>query len=360
MRPIVTAVAAVALAAGAAHAQGNNHGNTSGKERGGGQAAGASMQGKAKGNGQGNAGRGGGPKQTARDTDRGPAKAQARVETRVDRDNSAARGNANVRVAADRRPTRVERGNVPRATVDRDRNRANERVVVDRDRNRVNNRVVVVDHDRHVRNANVVRVANYRAVPVRRVISGCPPGLAKKNPPCVPPGHVRTRVVRYDYDRPDFWGLRLADNRYRYRYDNGYLLRLEPSGRTGGYIPLLGGALAAGNPWPTYYQPVALPTYYENYYGIGPYNSYRYADNVIYRVNPETAAITSIAALLTGDDFTIGQPAPLGYDVYNVPYPYRTQYVDSPTAMYRYSDGYVYQIDPTTRLVAAAIELALS
>lgn len=350
MRPIVTAVAAAALVAGAAHAQGNGngHGNAKGNERGG-HAAGASMQGKAKGNAGRSGGEHGAPKQAGggKDPGHGPAKAQARVEARVDRGNPGARGNTNVRAAADRGPTRVERGNAPRATVDRDRYR-------------VNDRVVVVDGDRHGRTANVVRVANYRAVPVRRVISGCPPGLAKKNPPCVPPGQVRTRVVRYNYDRPDFWGLRLADSRYRYRYDDGYLLRLEPSGRTGGYIPLLGGALRVGNPWPTYYQPVALPIYYENYYGIGPYNSYRYADNVIYRVNPETAAITSIAALLTGDDFTVGQPVPLGYDVYNVPYPYRTQYIDSPTAMYRYSDGYVYQVDPTTRLISAAIELLAS
>jgi hypothetical protein len=51
---------------------------------------------------------------------------------------------------------------------------------------------------------------------------------------------------------------------------------------------------------------------------------------------------------------------PMGYDVYNVPYPYRAQYVDGPGAQYRYSDGYIYQIDPETRLVAAAIELALT
>ena len=51
---------------------------------------------------------------------------------------------------------------------------------------------------------------------------------------------------------------------------------------------------------------------------------------------------------------------PIGYDVYNVPYPYRSQYVDGPNSMYRYSDGYVYQVDPETRLVAAAIELLAS
>ena len=115
-----------------------------------------------------------------------------------------------------------------------------------------------------------------------------------------------------------------------------------------------------GNPWPSYYAPRSVPPYYVDYYGLGPMDSYRYADNVLYRVDPETAAITSIAALLTGDDIRVGQPMPLGYDVYNVPYPYRAQYVDGPDAWYRYSDGYVYQVDPETRLVASAIELLAS
>jgi len=48
---------------------------------------------------------------------------------------------------------------------------------------------------------------------------------------------------------------------------------------------------------------------------------------------------------------------PAGYDVYNVPYAYRSQYRDSPNSLYRYNDGYVYQVDPTTQLVQAAIQL---
>jgi hypothetical protein len=115
------------------------------------------------------------------------------------------------------------------------------------------------------------------------------------------------------YDRPDFWGLPGSARALLLRRRLPAAAR--PDGRIGGYIPLLGGALAIGNAWPTYYEPVALPSYYESYYGLGPYNSYRYADNVIYRVDPETAAITSVAALLTGDDFVVGQPMPIGYDV---------------------------------------------
>ena len=74
-------------------------------------------------------------------------------------------------------------------------------------------------------------------------------------------------------------------------------------------------------------------------------------------VERATAAGVSAAALLTGDDFTVGQRVPAGYDVYNVPYDYRDRYYDTPEAHYRYSDGYVYRVDPTTQLVAAAIDL---
>jgi len=74
----------------------------------------------------------------------------------------------------------------------------------------------------------------------------------------------------------------------------------------------------------------------------------------------ETAAITSVAALLTGDDFAVGQPMPLGYDVYNVPYQYRATYYDTPDAWYRYNNGYIYQVDPVTQLVTAVVASLLT
>lgn len=195
------------------------------------------------------------------------------------------------------------------------------------------------------------------------MINGCPPGLAKKRNGCLPPGQAKSRTARdrawrgYDY-RPGLFGL----SNYgpgSYLYDNGYLLRRDGRGGIAGYIPLLGGALAAGNIWPSNYQSYGVPDYYVDYFNLGPASSYRYADNVIYRVDPEDRAITSIAALLTGDDFVVGQPVPAGYDVYNVPYSYRDRYYDTPDASYRYSDGYVYRIDPETQLVAAAIDLLI-
>lgn len=187
------------------------------------------------------------------------------------------------------------------------------------------------------------------------LIDGCPPGLAKKNNGCMPPGLARQDPWRPVYDRPDWWGYRDWGSG-NYGYYDGYLLRYDGN-RIASYVPLLGGALALGSAWPGYYEPVALPSYYQDFYGLGP--SYRYADDVIYRLDPQTDAISAIAALLTGNDIAIGQPLPVGYDVYNVPYDYRDRYVDGPDAMYRYSDGYVYEVDPTTRLVQAAIELLI-
>ena len=62
--------------------------------------------------------------------------------------------------------------------------------------------------------------------------------------------------------------------------------------------------------------------------------------------------ITSVAALMS-PGFTVGQPLPMGYDVYNVPYAYRATYYDTPNAWYRYNNGYIYQVDPMTQLVTA-------
>ena len=120
---------------------------------------------------------------------------------------------------------------------------------------------------------------------------------------------------------------------------------------------LLGGALALGKTWPERIESAAAPAYYVDYFDLGSAASYRFAENVLYRVDPEDASITGVAALLTGDEFVIGQEMPAGYDVYNVPYSYRTRYQDTPTVWYRYVDGYVYRVDPRTRQVTAAIEL---
>jgi hypothetical protein len=363
--------------AGSAYAQGNGKGNGGGGNgHGGGKPAAASMQG---GGGGGNAkpgkgaeGRGGGSTMAASmrggsndgarggdNADRGNGKGKSQT-ARVERGNdNAMRGNerGNATVRAERGNGNADRAKVDRGNSGRGNGNDNRVERVSNDRGRDNdNRTVIVD--RRGDRDGIERVRDFGSIRSVGLIDGCPPGLAKKNPPCVPPGQVRNDRNDWlrGFDRPDFWGLSGLGRDGRYFYDDGYLMRMDGN-RIGGFVPLLGGALGIGNPWPSFYEPVALPGYYESYYGLGPYDSYRYADNVVYRVDPETAAITSIAALLTGDDFTVGRPMPMGYDVYNVPYSYRDQYRDGPDALYRYSDGYVYQVDPETRLIAAAIEL---
>lgn len=330
----IAGIATIALALGsAAYAQGNNQG---------------------KGNGNGN--KGGGPP---------AAKVERGQENQGNRGNRAERRDNRQDAREDRRDRiedRVER------RIDRAEDRADRRADrfedrLDRRADRIGDRV-----DRFDDAGPVIRVRNRDGIDIdvgyalpdlrrafvrdRRIIDGCPPGLAKKRNGCLPPGQARQRYRSYD---PGFFGLAGLGGQ-RYFYDDGYLLSYRGDGLAG-YLPLLGGALGIGNVWPSFYEPRPLPGYYQDFYGLGDPRGYRFADDVIYRVDPESAAILSVAALLTGDDIVVGQPMPRGYDVYNVPYEYRETYYDRPDARYRYSDGYIYEIDPETALVVAAIDL---
>ena len=196
----------------------------------------------------------------------------------------------------------------------------------------------------------------------RGLIAGCPPGLAQKDNGCLPPGLARKNAARAFYDSPTWWNF---DDRWHdtaawnggdYRYYDGYLVRSGSNG-IDSWLPLLGGALAPGNQWPSQYASGQLSPYYQDYYGLGSSDGYRYYDDTLYRVDPQSQAITAITALLTGNSFQVGQRLPTGYDVYNVPYSYRDRYADGPDANYRYSDGTIYRVDPTTQLVQAVIEL---
>ena len=189
-------------------------------------------------------------------------------------------------------------------------------------------------------------------------VPACPPGLADKHDGCLPPGQDRKRrdeKFGYEY-RPALFGVPTRDQA-EYAYYNGYLVPV--SGARGSYIPLLGGALAVGQLWPRTYPSYNLPDWQRGYYGFDDQREYHSADNVVYRIDPDTAAIEAVAALLTGSDFSVGSPMPGGYDVYNVPAVYQAQYADSSDALYRYADGRVYQVDPTTNLIAKAIDLVL-
>jgi hypothetical protein len=358
MRIFLMGAAALALAASGASAdpgKGNGGGNGHGGAK---AAAGPSMAG-GQAKGHGNQGHGKQPKAARAQpvhVAQGPAAhgpaahgpgAKAKADRPAQRANGNGHGNGNVNV----RGNGHAKGNAKAAPV---------RVVKEKARD--------VREVREVRDVRIGRrgddgphivrtVVRFDPRGDRGLIKGCPPGLAKKHNGCMPPGLARDRANYRDaYYRPSWFGYnRIGDGRYR--YDNGYLYRVNDLGSVLGYIPLLGGALSVGNPWPSYYDPVPVPDYYVDYYNLGSPGAYRYADDVLYRVDPRNDAITSIAALLTGDQFAVGQRMPAGYDVYNVPYAYRDRYYDTPQYDYRYADGYIYQVDPTTQLIAAAIQL---
>jgi len=254
------------------------------------------------------------------------------------------------------------------------------------------------------------------------LISGCPPGLAKKNNGCLPPGQAAryighplgtvSRIAALESLPSAFRPLYLENDDYYDRYGGGYLYRVDRSDNLiNSMVPLFGAALL-GQPMqpyyannyyrPSYYNAFypntaydcyqygygyvyntncanglvqdVIPTY-DNGYGVGqilpssygyynvPYAyrgsyydsgdySYRYAPGAIYQVDRSTSLISAVAALLTGG-LTVGQPLPTGYSAYNVPYAYRTTYYDTPDTWYRYNNGYIYAVDPTTQLVTS-------
>lgn len=89
------------------------------------------------------------------------------------------------------------------------------------------------------------------------VAAHCPPGLARKNPPCVPPGQAGKPHKKHREDRQHRIGERL---------DPGHVILIRDPGRYG---------LALRNGW----------TYYRDPYGI-------------YRVDPETRKILAILDLI--------------------------------------------------------------
>ena len=77
--------------------------------------------------------------------------------------------------------------------------------------------------------------------PVGYGAGGCPPGLAKKNPPCVPPGQAKKlygvgQRLPLGYGSPYAYNQIPSDLRSRYGlpvngnyyYGNGYLYRVDP------------------------------------------------------------------------------------------------------------------------------------
>ena len=256
-----------------------------------------------------------------------------------------------------------------------DRGRDRGRTVQAEDRGQ-RGRDLKVDNDRDVKVVKVDRdFDGVRFVPgwdndgLRRgFVNGCPPGLDKKNNGCLPPGQakklvgtplaaaLRANTLGWPYNQwyrdDDNFMYRLDDDYiYRVRRDNSLIDALFPfANRDYYYYPM-------GAPYPDAFNFYNVPYQYQAFYPDGGDNWYRYGDGAIYMVDPQTRMIQGIAALLTGAPMGIGQPLPPAYGVYNVPFAYRSQYFDTADNWYRYNDGYIYRVDPTTQLITSIISL---
>ena len=139
-----------------------------------------------------------------------------------------------------------------------------------------------------------------------------------------------------------------------YRYGDGYIYQVDPgSRRIAARYPIYGSQYQydIGQPWPVAYPDYNVPYAYRSAYYDSPQYQYRYADGGIYQVDPTSQVIRSLVALLSGDQFAIGQPMPAGYDMYNVPFDYRDRYADSDRDWYRYANNTIYQVNPATGLI---------
>ena len=426
---LIASAATMALTAPVAAERGGG-----GKDKGG-QAAKAERGG---GGGQAaKANRGGGDRQQARverrgGNERATVRAERRNEISVARDERGnrnevkVRGNDRVRVAkqagVERRANRVER-------VERRADRVELRGR-DRDRGRDAVRVRDLNNDRRL----ALRGGNRDVVSLRgfdnddrwvenfaRGANGCPPGLANKNPLCMPPGQYKKlegnllpTALRSSLLPVALRNVWRDDDDYYYRYNDGLMYRVDrDTNLVASLLPLFGGGLGLGQMFPTSYSSFGMPSYYQPFYqdnsddyyryangymyeidrdngliediiplydqgyGVGqmlppaysyynlPYQYrssymdsddyyYRYAPGAIYQVDRDTSLITTIASLLV-PGLGVGQQLPMGYSAYNVPYAYRDQYYDTPDAWYRYGNGNIYQVDPTTQLITAVI-----
>ena len=162
---------------------------------------------------------------------------------------------------------------------------------------------------------------------------------------------------------PDYYGFNsfypdYNDTCNRYYYGVVYQVDCD-DGYVENVIPMYAGGYGVGQLLPAAYSTYNVPTQYRSLYYDTPDYGYWYSPGAIYQYDNDSSMITSVAALLS-PGFTIGQQLPVGYDVYNVPYQYRQTYYDTPDAWYRYNNGYIYQVNPTTQLVTAIVASLLT
>jgi hypothetical protein len=162
---------------------------------------------------------------------------------------------------------------------------------------------------------------------------------------------------------PDYYGLNSFYPDYGdicNRYGAGVVYEVDcATGMVEDVVPLYANGYGVGQMLPASYAYYNVPTQYRSLYYDTPNSNYWYAPGAIYQYDPQSSMITSVAALLS-PGFTVGQPLPMGYDAYNVPYDYRATYYDTPNAWYRYSNGNIYQVDPVTQVVTALVASLLT
>jgi hypothetical protein len=159
---------------------------------------------------------------------------------------------------------------------------------------------------------------------------------------------------------PSYFNSFYQDTQYvDYRYANGNVYGIDPyTGMIQDVVPLYAQGYGVGSALPSAYNYYNVPLQYRDMYANTADANYWYAPGAIYQVDPQTQLITSVASLLA-PGLTLGQQLPAGYDVYNVPYDYRQTYYDTDQAWYRYNNGNIYQVDPTTQLVTAIVASVL-
>ena len=157
----------------------------------------------------------------------------------------------------------------------------------------------------------------------------------------------------YGYGSDYGYGAGYANLCNRYAY--GVIYQVDcMTGMVENVIPTYAGGYGVGQMLPSAYSTYNVPMQYRSmYYPTADY-SYWYAPGAIYQYDPSSSLITSVAALMS-PGFTVGQQLPMGYGMYNVPLDYRSTYHDTPDAWYRYNNGYIYQVNPTTQLVTAVV-----
>lgn len=424
MRTWMLAAGAAALAITApavADPRGGGKGNAAKAERGG----------KDRG-GQANAARRGGGERNVRAA-QGDRRGSTQARAKAGQGESGAR-RARVEQREDRRSAGLNRGRDIRAERTRDNNAERRAMYADRndDRNLIRDRARFAISDRRIRVRDFERgVLRVRDIDrddrfIRRTgwVDGCPPGLAKKAVPCVPPGQAAKfvgqplraalRVAALDPLPRAIRGLYYDDDDSYYRYGGGYVYRVDRGNDLiSSIIPLFGAALIGQQMQPYYANNAYRPSYFSSFYPNSPYDCYRYgygyvyetdcasgliedviptydrgygvgqvlpasygyynlpnayrgyyddgddyyyryAPGAIYRVDRSTSLISAVAALLSGG-LSVGQPLPTGYSSYNVPLAYRSSYFDTPDMWYRYNNGSIYSVDPTTQLVTAIV-----